>query len=132
MIRPSFANEVPNNPEQPNRENCHYIHIEKNAPPTGQGKTAHWRPYIIKTNILTKLHEDWAIELGRDFIGTKLLTKFHEDGTRNVASKVSSNVNGQTDRRRTKTGHNSSPEQSAPFCSSLFSWLLALMMSDSL
>ncbi|KAH3884691.1 hypothetical protein DPMN_008677 [Dreissena polymorpha] len=95
------------------RENCHYIHIEKNAPPTGGqtsiepmktapptgghifqriGTTFELNQDIIKTNIL--LHEDWAsnvtstvftsFELGRDFIGTKLLTKFHEDGTRNV------------------------------------------------
>ncbi|KAH3857851.1 hypothetical protein DPMN_100466 [Dreissena polymorpha] len=75
------------------RENCHYIHIEKNAPPTGGhencpqptgghvfqliGTTFELNQDIIKTNILTNF------ELGRDFIGTKLLTKFHEDGTRN-------------------------------------------------
>ncbi|KAH3861276.1 hypothetical protein DPMN_024203 [Dreissena polymorpha] len=79
------------------RENCHYIHIEKNAPPLAAMKTAsptggHFfqrigttfelNHYIIKTNILTNF------ELGRYFIGTKLLTKFHEDGTRNVASRV--------------------------------------------
>ncbi|KAH3817124.1 hypothetical protein DPMN_118653 [Dreissena polymorpha] len=85
----------------PNRENCHYIHIEKNAPPTDghpnkENCSAHWRPCffqqigttfelnqdIIRTNILTNF------ELGRDFIWAKLLTKFHEDGTRNVASRV--------------------------------------------
>ncbi|KAH3877215.1 hypothetical protein DPMN_001076 [Dreissena polymorpha] len=73
----------------------HYIHIEKNARPTGghvfspistifehENFPAHWRPYIIKTNILTNF------ELGQDFIGTKLLTNFHEDGTRNSASRV--------------------------------------------
>ncbi|KAH3781615.1 hypothetical protein DPMN_159515 [Dreissena polymorpha] len=46
-------------------------------------------------------------ELGRNFIGTKHLTKFHEDGTRNQMLTV-----GQTDIRRTKTGHKSSPEKS--------------------
>ncbi|KAH3879309.1 hypothetical protein DPMN_003211 [Dreissena polymorpha] len=90
------------------RENCHYIHIEKNAPPTGghvfhrsgpfsnsktvpptgghvcqqTGTTFELNQDIIKSNILTNF------ELGRDFIGAKLLTKFHEDGTKNVASRV--------------------------------------------
>ncbi|KAH3721043.1 hypothetical protein DPMN_063958 [Dreissena polymorpha] len=94
------------------RENCHYIHIEKNFPPTGNhvfspisiifelvrdmktapptgghvfqriATTFELNQDIITTNILTNF------ELGRDFIGTKLLTKFHEDGTRNVASRV--------------------------------------------
>ncbi|KAH3887230.1 hypothetical protein DPMN_011246 [Dreissena polymorpha] len=54
------------------------------------------------TNILTNF------ELSRDFIGANLLTKFHEDGTRNVASRV------RTDVRRKKTGQKSSPEQSDP------------------
>ncbi|KAH3692032.1 hypothetical protein DPMN_194909 [Dreissena polymorpha] len=69
----------------------HYIHIEKNAPPTGghvlfTRKTApptgghifqrtettfELNQHIIKTNILTNF------ELDRDFIGTKLLTKFY-------------------------------------------------------
>ncbi|KAH3801314.1 hypothetical protein DPMN_154962 [Dreissena polymorpha] len=48
------------------------------------------------------------LKLGRDFIGTKLLIKFHEDGTRNQLL-----TDGWTDIRRTKTGHKSSPEQSA-------------------
>ncbi|KAH3851895.1 hypothetical protein DPMN_094382 [Dreissena polymorpha] len=110
---------------RPNRENCHYIHIEKNATPTGghvfspiwtifelencpptgghvfqrTGTTFELNQDIIKTNILTKSHEDWArnvtsTEFTRlffflpNFIGTKLLTKFHEDGTRNVTSRV--------------------------------------------
>ncbi|KAH3782832.1 hypothetical protein DPMN_160752 [Dreissena polymorpha] len=85
------------------RENCHYIHIEKNAPHTGShtsikpmktapptgghvfqriGTTFELNQDIIKTNILTNF------ELGREFIGTKLQTKFHVDGTRNVASRV--------------------------------------------
>ncbi|KAH3695528.1 hypothetical protein DPMN_082988 [Dreissena polymorpha] len=83
---------------RPNRENCHYLHIEKNAPPTDGhvfftdldhfptrprhqlnqlltrktapptgghvfqriGTTFKLNKDIIKTNILTKLHEDWA------------------------------------------------------------------------
>ncbi|KAH3888043.1 hypothetical protein DPMN_012065 [Dreissena polymorpha] len=75
--------------------------------------------HIIKTNILTKLHEDWArnvtstvFELDRNLIGTNLLTKFHEDRTINVYSRVFTNKCGRTDRRRTKTGHKCSPEQS--------------------
>ncbi|KAH3694814.1 hypothetical protein DPMN_082255 [Dreissena polymorpha] len=89
----------------------HYIHIEKNATPTGghvfspiwtmtigqklktapptggnvfqrTGTTFELNQHIIKTNILTNF------ELDRDFIGTKLLAKFHEDRTINVASRV--------------------------------------------
>ncbi|KAH3695959.1 hypothetical protein DPMN_083418 [Dreissena polymorpha] len=84
------------------RENCHYIHIEKNAPPTGGhvfspistifesapptgghvfqriGTTFELNQDIIKTNILTNdFYTQPCFELGRDFIGTKLLTKFH-------------------------------------------------------
>ncbi|KAH3787569.1 hypothetical protein DPMN_165695 [Dreissena polymorpha] len=54
--------------------------------------------HIIKTNILTKLHEDWAsnvtstvltsLKLSGGIIGTNVLTMFHEDRTRNVASSV--------------------------------------------
>ncbi|KAH3755191.1 hypothetical protein DPMN_189880 [Dreissena polymorpha] len=114
----------------------HYIHIEKNAPPTGghvffsdlddfrtlftrktapptgghvfqrTGTTFELNQHIIKTNILTNF------ELDRDVIGTKLLAKFHEDRTIHVASRVFANKCGRTDRRRTKTGHKSSPEQS--------------------
>ncbi|KAH3838615.1 hypothetical protein DPMN_112024 [Dreissena polymorpha] len=85
----------------------------KTAPPTGghvfqrTGTTFELNQHIFKTNILTNF------ELDRDFIGTKLLTKFHEDRTINVASRVLTNKCGRTDRRRTKTGHKSSPEQSA-------------------
>ncbi|KAH3834006.1 hypothetical protein DPMN_107324 [Dreissena polymorpha] len=117
----------------------HYIQIEKNAPPTGghsnfhddwakivtssvitwktapptgghvfqqAGTTFELNQHIIKTNILTNF------KLDRDFIGTKLLTKFHEDRTINVTSRVFTNKCGWTDRRRTKTGYKSSPEQS--------------------
>ncbi|KAH3709108.1 hypothetical protein DPMN_068569 [Dreissena polymorpha] len=97
----------------------------KTAPPTGghvfqrTRTTFELNQHIIKTNFLTKIHEDWAcnltstvFELDRYFIGTKLLTKIHEDRTINVASRVFTNKCGWTDRRRTKTGHKSSPEQS--------------------
>ncbi|KAH3865558.1 hypothetical protein DPMN_028598 [Dreissena polymorpha] len=86
----------------------HYIHIDKNAPPTGghvyqrsasfsnsktalptgshvfqpTGTTFELNQHFIKTNILTK---------------TKLLTKFHEDRTINVASRVFTNKCGRTD-----------------------------------
>ncbi|KAH3834388.1 hypothetical protein DPMN_107711 [Dreissena polymorpha] len=69
---------------------------------------------IIRTNLLTKFHEDWTrnvasrvftrktapptgghvflfftyFKLDRGIIGTNLLSKFHEDWTRNVASRV--------------------------------------------
>ncbi|KAH3823478.1 hypothetical protein DPMN_125282 [Dreissena polymorpha] len=60
--------------------------------------------HIISTNVLTKFHEDLAINvifrpnfltnpktifnLVQDIIETNLLTKFHEHGTKNVASRV--------------------------------------------
>ncbi|KAH3831654.1 hypothetical protein DPMN_104924 [Dreissena polymorpha] len=98
------------------RENCHYIHIDKNAPPTGRHvfspistifdsskisiepmKTAPPTGGHVFQRIGTtfELNQDIIktniltnFELGRDIIGTKLLTKFHEDGTRNVAYRV--------------------------------------------
>ncbi|KAH3848544.1 hypothetical protein DPMN_090911 [Dreissena polymorpha] len=93
------------------------VFTRKTAAPTGghifqrTGTTFELNQHIIKTNILTNF------ELDRDFIGTKLLTKFHEDRTINVVSIVKTNkcgrTDGWTDRRRTKTCHKSSPEQSA-------------------
>ncbi|KAH3893533.1 hypothetical protein DPMN_017680 [Dreissena polymorpha] len=103
----------------------HYIHIKKNAPPTGghvfspisseksikpmktapptsghvfqrTGTTFELNQHIIKTNILTNFF--LFFELDRDFIGTKLLTMFHEDRTINVASRVFTNKCGRTDR----------------------------------
>ncbi|KAH3705469.1 hypothetical protein DPMN_080544 [Dreissena polymorpha] len=98
----------------------HYIHIEKNAPPTGghvfspiwtifelvreikktQYKTApptgghvfHWTEttFELKQHII-KTNILTNFELDRDFIGTKLLTKFHEHRTINVASRVFTN-----------------------------------------
>ncbi|KAH3720205.1 hypothetical protein DPMN_063100 [Dreissena polymorpha] len=97
------------------RENCHYIHIEKNAPPTGghvfspistifkltsrvfTRKTAPptGGHFFQHTGTTFELNQDIIktniltnFELSRDFIGAKLFTKFHEDGTRNVASRV--------------------------------------------
>ncbi|KAH3886127.1 hypothetical protein DPMN_010128, partial [Dreissena polymorpha] len=89
----------------------------KTAPSTGghvfqrTGTTFEINQHIIKANILTNFRLD------RDIIGSNLLTKFHEDRTINVASRVFTNKCGRTDdrptdRRRTKTGHKSSPEQS--------------------
>ncbi|KAH3845752.1 hypothetical protein DPMN_088040 [Dreissena polymorpha] len=48
------------------RENCHYIHIEKNAPATGGHVFSPiWTIFelvreINKTNVLTNFHDDWA------------------------------------------------------------------------
>ncbi|KAH3869760.1 hypothetical protein DPMN_032930 [Dreissena polymorpha] len=68
----------------------HYMHIEKNAPPTGGHETA--------PPTGGHLHADWALnvtstvfELDRDIIWTNVLTKFHEDRTINVASRVFTN-----------------------------------------
>ncbi|KAH3713869.1 hypothetical protein DPMN_073670 [Dreissena polymorpha] len=94
-----------------------YSHIKKTAPPTGghvfqrSGTTFELNQHIIKTDIKTKLHEDWALnvtstffELDRDIIGTNFLTKFHKDSTINVASRVFKNkcgwMDGQTDDRQ--------------------------------
>ncbi|KAH3883093.1 hypothetical protein DPMN_007043 [Dreissena polymorpha] len=74
------------------------VFTRQTAPPTGghvfqRTRTTFERnQHIIKTNISTKLHEDWArnvtstvftsFQLHRDIIGTNLLTKFHEDRTK--------------------------------------------------
>ncbi|KAH3809866.1 hypothetical protein DPMN_138246 [Dreissena polymorpha] len=65
------------------------------------GGTGHGN--IIGTNLLTKFHEEWKINVAprpcfstnrhifqvfQDIIGMNLLTKFHEDQTVNVASRV--------------------------------------------
>ncbi|KAH3691315.1 hypothetical protein DPMN_192366 [Dreissena polymorpha] len=55
--------------------------------------------FQANTNLLTKCHQDWTInvasrptgiifKLVQDIIGINLLTKFHEDWTMNVASRV--------------------------------------------
>ncbi|KAH3786307.1 hypothetical protein DPMN_164413 [Dreissena polymorpha] len=81
-----------------------YSHKKNTAPPAG-GHVFQWtrtifdlNQHIIKANILTKLHEDWAsnvtstgftsFTLSRGIIETNVLTKFHEDWTRYVASRV--------------------------------------------
>ncbi|KAH3821591.1 hypothetical protein DPMN_123355 [Dreissena polymorpha] len=85
---------------------------KKTAPPTGghvfqrTGTTFQLDQYSIKTNILKNF------ELHRGIIRTNLLTKFHEDRKRNVASRVFTNQMWTTDGRRTKTVPNSSSEQS--------------------
>ncbi|KAH3795502.1 hypothetical protein DPMN_149057 [Dreissena polymorpha] len=83
----------------------HYIHMEKNAPPTD----------INKTNILTKFHDDWAkivtsrvftrktapppssnviqlirtiFKLNSHIKETNVLTKFNENWAKNVTSRV--------------------------------------------
>ncbi|KAH3822039.1 hypothetical protein DPMN_123808 [Dreissena polymorpha] len=99
----------------------HYIHIEKNAPPTGghvfspiltifELSEKSIKPIVFtrKTAPPTGSHllEDWALIVTStvlirfflpNIIGTHLLTKFHEDRTINVASRVFTNKCGQTD-----------------------------------
>ncbi|KAH3892971.1 hypothetical protein DPMN_017108 [Dreissena polymorpha] len=99
---------------------------EKNTAPPPGGHVFQWtrtifelNQHIIMTNILTKLHEDWAsnvtstvftsFKLDRGIIGTNVLIKFHEDRTINVASIVFTRQMMTTDARRTKGDHNSSP-----------------------
>ncbi|KAH3879806.1 hypothetical protein DPMN_003713 [Dreissena polymorpha] len=88
----------------------HYIHIEKNAPPTGGHVFSPiWTIFelvrhINRTNVLINFHDDWAkivtsrvsnlIEISNR---TNLLTRFHEDRTINVASRVFKNKCGRTD-----------------------------------
>ncbi|KAH3846539.1 hypothetical protein DPMN_088841 [Dreissena polymorpha] len=95
--------------------------LEKNAPPLGshvfQANVTIFKLIqdIIETNLLTKFHKDWTINVAsrvltrknapppgghvfkatktifehiQDIIGTNLLTKFHEDRKINVASRV--------------------------------------------
>ncbi|KAH3713482.1 hypothetical protein DPMN_073274 [Dreissena polymorpha] len=95
----------------------YYSHIRKNAPPLGshffQANIIIFELIqdIIETNLLTKFHEDWTInvasrekfpapgghvfkatktffELIQDIIGTNLLTKFHDDQKINVTSSL--------------------------------------------
>ncbi|KAH3865997.1 hypothetical protein DPMN_029045 [Dreissena polymorpha] len=63
----------------------YYSHIRKNAPPLGS--------HVFQANVT-------IFKLIQDIIKTNLLTKFHEDWTINVASR---------DARRTKDDHKSSP-----------------------
>ncbi|KAH3771457.1 hypothetical protein DPMN_172776 [Dreissena polymorpha] len=96
----------------------HYIHIEKNASPTGGHVfTPIWTILelvrdINKTNVLTNFHDDWAkvvtsrvktapppgshviqligtiFELNSHIKETNVLTKFHEKWAKNVTSRV--------------------------------------------
>ncbi|KAH3852951.1 hypothetical protein DPMN_095472 [Dreissena polymorpha] len=95
----------------------YYSQIRKNVPPLGshvfQANIIIFEliQNIIKTNLLTKFHEDWTInvasrekcaapgghvfkatktifELIQDIIWTNLLTKFHDDRKINVTSRV--------------------------------------------
>ncbi|KAH3887443.1 hypothetical protein DPMN_011460 [Dreissena polymorpha] len=96
----------------------YYSHIRKKAPPLGshflQANIIMFKLIqdIIETNLQTKFHEDWTInvasrvltsptpgghvfkatktifELIQDIIGTNLLTKFHDDLKMNVTSRV--------------------------------------------
>ncbi|KAH3772292.1 hypothetical protein DPMN_173630 [Dreissena polymorpha] len=102
----------------PYRENCHYIHIEKNAPPTGRHVFSQIST-IFELIVTSRLHEDWASNVTStvffffwpSIIGTNVLTKFHEDRTINVASRVFTRQMLTTDARRMtdKGDHNSSP-----------------------
>ncbi|KAH3783303.1 hypothetical protein DPMN_161238 [Dreissena polymorpha] len=89
------------------------VFTRKSAKPTG----------FIGTNLLTKFHEDRTRNVAFRVFTRKtyppngghhdpLQKKFHENRTRNVASIVFTNKCGRTDRRRTKTDHKSSNEQS--------------------
>ncbi|KAH3832401.1 hypothetical protein DPMN_105687 [Dreissena polymorpha] len=91
----------------------HYIHIEKNAPPTGGHVFSPiWTIFelvrdINKSNVLTNFHDDWAIivtsrvftshviqltgtifELNSHIKETNVLTKFHENWAKNVTFRV--------------------------------------------
>ncbi|KAH3701494.1 hypothetical protein DPMN_076483 [Dreissena polymorpha] len=99
------------------RENCHYIHIMKNAPPTGGHVFSPiWTIFelvrdINKTNVLTNFHDDWTkivtsrknapptgghafspiwtiLELVRDINKNNVLTTFHDDWDKIVTSRV--------------------------------------------
>ncbi|KAH3811548.1 hypothetical protein DPMN_139958 [Dreissena polymorpha] len=81
--------------------------LEKNAPPLGDHVfqaniiILELTQEIIETNLLTKCHEDWTINVASRvltrknarpwwpyIIGTNLLTKFHDDRNINVTSRV--------------------------------------------
>ncbi|KAH3848294.1 hypothetical protein DPMN_090653 [Dreissena polymorpha] len=70
----------------------YYSHIRKNAPPLGS--------HVFQANVT-------IFELIQDIIGTNLLTKFHEDWTINVASRCVNKANvdaaqRMTDKRRSQ------------------------------
>ncbi|KAH3887741.1 hypothetical protein DPMN_011760 [Dreissena polymorpha] len=128
---------------RPNRENCHYIHIEKNAPPTGSHvfftDLDHFRTrprhqlnqlFTRKTAPPTGGHVFQRIgptfELNQYIIKTNILTNLElcRDfiGTKLLTKFHEDGTRNvasrrRTDIRRTKTGHKSSPEQSVHFLS---------------
>ncbi|KAH3709335.1 hypothetical protein DPMN_068797 [Dreissena polymorpha] len=63
-------------PKIPNRKNCHYIQIEKNAPPTGGHVFSPISTIfelvrdINRTNVLTNFYVDWA-----KFVTSRVLTR---------------------------------------------------------
>ncbi|KAH3873329.1 hypothetical protein DPMN_036562 [Dreissena polymorpha] len=68
-----------------NKTNAKYVtSIMKTAPPP-------WQPYIYKTNLFTKFHDDWAKNVtSRVFTKNcppNVLTKFHENWANNVTSR---------------------------------------------
>ncbi|KAH3884107.1 hypothetical protein DPMN_008080 [Dreissena polymorpha] len=95
----------------------HYIHIEKNAPPTGGHVFSPiWTIFelvrdINKTNVFTNFHDNWAkivtsrvftshviqltgtiFELNSLIKETNVLTKFHENWAKNVTSRVFTSI----------------------------------------
>ncbi|KAH3892255.1 hypothetical protein DPMN_016370 [Dreissena polymorpha] len=65
----------------------------KTAPPPGghENCSAPWPPYIIGTNVLTKFHEDWTINVTSTSSRQNCLPPgghFHKDWTINVTSRV--------------------------------------------
>ncbi|KAH3860511.1 hypothetical protein DPMN_023412 [Dreissena polymorpha] len=82
----------------------YYSHIRKNAPPLGshlfQANIIIFKLIqdIIETNLQTKFHEDWTINVASRVLTrknahtpgghTNLLTKFHDDRKINVTSRV--------------------------------------------
>ncbi|KAH3836556.1 hypothetical protein DPMN_109928 [Dreissena polymorpha] len=75
----------------------HYIHLEKNAPPTnGHVFSPIWTIFKLMPDInKTNVHDDFLTR------HDPLLTKFDEDRTINVASRDFTNKCGLTDGRTT-------------------------------
>ncbi|KAH3840454.1 hypothetical protein DPMN_113903 [Dreissena polymorpha] len=84
-----------------------YSQIRKTAPPTGghvfqrTKTTFELNLHIIKTNILTKLHEDWAYNVTSTHDPFSNSIEFHEDQTKIVASRVLTNQMWTTDGQTT-------------------------------
>ncbi|KAH3845656.1 hypothetical protein DPMN_087938 [Dreissena polymorpha] len=67
-IKPMYVQEI-------NKTNCSIT--RKTAPPP-------WRPYIYKTNLFTKFHDDW----GKNVTSRVSHTKFHANWAKNVTFRV--------------------------------------------